>query len=118
MFHTCRPPPRADGNATLVLATPMGMSLLPYHRVLMAPYSVRQLVTLDEVGQRGGEGQRAVGWSAEGYHVHCFERVRGWCISHGCMRSCLDVGPISQGPFYLGLPGALQLGISSHTILM
>ncbi|GLC56550.1 hypothetical protein PLESTB_001119400 [Pleodorina starrii] len=61
-------------DATLVLATPAGLALEPYHAVLLSPYSRRPLVTMSELGRRGMEGTPA-DWSGEGVRVHCFSQL-------------------------------------------
>ncbi|GFR42003.1 hypothetical protein Agub_g2817, partial [Astrephomene gubernaculifera] len=63
-----------DYDATLVLATPSGLALEPYHAALLSPYSRRPLITLAELGRRGLEGRPAQ-WATEGVRVHCFSKV-------------------------------------------
>ncbi|KXZ46791.1 hypothetical protein GPECTOR_40g525 [Gonium pectorale] len=61
-----------EGDATLVLATPGGLALEPFHFALLAPFSRRPPVTLAELGRRNG---LAVDWSGEGQRVHCFSQL-------------------------------------------
>ncbi|PNW84587.1 hypothetical protein CHLRE_03g150200v5 [Chlamydomonas reinhardtii] len=63
-----------DRKATLVLATPSGLDLEPWHAGLLAPYSRRPVISLAELGRRFAEGQPAA-WSGEGIRVHCFAQV-------------------------------------------
>ncbi|KAG2436992.1 hypothetical protein HYH02_011424 [Chlamydomonas schloesseri] len=70
-----------DDTATLVVATPAGLGLTPFHHVLLSPYSRYPVVSLDELSARQPPGAH-VPWSAEGTHVSCFERAV-LCKIHG-----------------------------------
>ncbi|GLI59494.1 hypothetical protein VaNZ11_001327, partial [Volvox africanus] len=64
----------SEEDPTLVLATPAGLALEPYHAVLLSPYSRLPVVTLAEIGRRAMDGTQAE-WSREGVRVHCFSQL-------------------------------------------
>ncbi|GIL77212.1 hypothetical protein Vretimale_3109 [Volvox reticuliferus] len=63
-----------EEDPTLVLATPAGLALEPYHAVLLSPYSRLPVATLAELGRRAMDGTLAE-WSREGVRVHCFSQL-------------------------------------------
>ncbi|KAG2498014.1 hypothetical protein HYH03_004272 [Edaphochlamys debaryana] len=69
-----RKKPMADNRVTLVLATPLGLGLLPFHDALLAPFSARgPPVALGELEALAGRPRWPAAWAAEGVAVGCFE---------------------------------------------
>ncbi len=82
-----------DRLATIVLATPSGLALEPWHGLLLGPLlSDRPLISLGELGRRGADGERA-GWAGEGVRQQCFSKVRG----DGCVSGWGGVGAAWAG---------------------
>ncbi|KAG2493496.1 hypothetical protein HYH03_008312 [Edaphochlamys debaryana] len=74
----------ADHRATLVLATPMGLGLTPYHLAFLEPHSLHAVVSLDTMSFRPHATAlhpAQVAWSDEG-HVSCFETAV-YCMLEG-----------------------------------
>ncbi|KAG2493494.1 hypothetical protein HYH03_008310 [Edaphochlamys debaryana] len=74
----------ADHRATLVLATPMGLGLTPYHLAFLEPHSLHAVVSLDAMSSRPHAAAlhpALVAWSDEG-HVSCFETAV-YCMLEG-----------------------------------
>ncbi|KAG2431408.1 hypothetical protein HXX76_009423 [Chlamydomonas incerta] len=117
-----------DDSATLVVATPAGLGLTPFHHVLLSPYSRYPVISLEELSARQAPGAH-VPWSAEGTHVSCFERAV-LCKIHGVMsiaplaRAVLakleaeaKLQPADPLGFNTGAPGAALPPLATDTTL-
>ncbi|KAG2483616.1 hypothetical protein HYH03_017558 [Edaphochlamys debaryana] len=78
----------ADHRVTLVVPTPSGLAMTPYHHALIAPHSLYAPVSFDDMSTRTQRPNSPVPWSEEG-HVSCFERV-AYCKFYGFPQSAVE----------------------------
>ncbi|KAG2500328.1 hypothetical protein HYH03_001904 [Edaphochlamys debaryana] len=102
----------ADRRVSLVIPTPSGLAMTPYHHAFAAPHSIYTPVSFADMSTRFHGQNSQVPWSGEG-HVGCFERVvycRSWGYAQGAvetartlLRSMLPVLP--NDPLGFGTSG-------------